>query len=212
MLSFLGFALIIYACFYGSYANPLWKLNPNLTPYANGLFRAIIGIPAWVATIFLLIGNLGSFILWLVITLACCVPSALKMRADGILCFKAIHLLIMASMGAYARIVLAMTIIGLVVTSNTKRAAEIGWQGAAMEWVNNNAKKNHSSTGPSMSEIFSADAARREQEAAEAAAQYKPEVEVWRETENGNMKKMQVNSDGSMYKDPDTGDWVKIKK
>ena len=211
MLHLLGFALIIYACFYGSYANPLWKLNPHLTPYANGLFRAIIGIPAWVATIYLLIGNLGSFILWLVITLACCVPSALKLRADGMLCFKAIHLLIMASMGTYARIILAMTIIGLFVTRKTKRAAEIGWQGAAAEWMNDNARKNRSS-GPSVSQILHDDVARREQEAAEEAARRQPEVEVWLEQDNGSMKKAQVNSDGSMYKDPDSGDWVKIVK
>ena len=41
MLHFLGFALIIYACFYGSYANPLWKLNTNLQVYANGLLRTL---------------------------------------------------------------------------------------------------------------------------------------------------------------------------
>lgn len=211
MLHFLGFALIIYACFYGGYANPLWKLNPNLQIYANGLFRAVIGIPAWVATIYLLIGNLGSFILWLVITLACCVPSALKLRADGMLCFKAIHLLIMASMGAYARIVLAMTLIGIPINQRLKRAAELGWQGAAAEWMNENARKNRSS-GPSISDILHDDVARREQEAAEEAARRQSDTEVWLEQDNGSMKKAQVNSDGSMFKDPDTGDWVKIQK
>ena len=202
MLHFLGFALIIYACFYGSYANPLWKLNPNLQIYANGLFRAVIGIPAWVATIYLLIGNLGSFILWLVITLVCCVPSALKLRADGMLCFKAIHLLIMASMGAYARIVLAMTLIGIPINQRLKRAAELGWQGAAAEWMNENARKNRSSSGYSNTQTpeYGAD------------SQSKSETEVWLEQDNGSMKKAQVNSDGSMFKDPDTGDWVKIVK
>lgn len=201
MLHFLGFALIIYACFYGSYANPLWKLNTNLQVYANGLLRAIIGIPAWVATIFLLIGNLGSFFLWLVITLACCVPSALKLRADGILCFKAIHLLIMASMGAYARIVLAMTLIGIPIIQRLKRAAELGWQGAAAEWMNENARKNRTSTA---SQVHWDDT--------DTTAYSKPETEVWLEQNDGSMKKAQVNSDGSMYKDPDTGDWVKIVK
>lgn len=201
MLHLLGFALIIYACFYGSYANPLWKLNSNLQVYANGLLRAIIGIPAWVATIFLLIGNLGSFILWLVITLACCVPSALKLRADGMLCFKAIHLLIMASMGAYARIVLAMTLIGIPVIQRLKRAAELGWQGAAAEWMNENARKNRSN---SASQVMWDDT--------DTTTYSKPETEVWLEQNDGSMKQAQVNSDGSMYKDPDTGDWVKITK
>ena len=212
MIHFIGFVLVVYACFYGSYANPLWKLHENHERYANGLIRAVIGLPAWVAVIFLMLGNVDSFILWAVVTAVCAAFSILKMRADGILCFQAIHLLIMASMGAYARILLAWTIIGLVVTRRTKRAAEIGWQGAAMEWMNSHAGSSNSDYAPSISEILDADLARREREAAEEAARRKPEVEVWRELENGNMKRLQVNSDGSMYKDPDDGEWHKIRK
>lgn len=38
------------------------------------------------------------------------------------------------------------------------------------------------------------------------------EVEVWQEQENGNMKKLRVNSSNDMYQDPETKEWHKIKK
>ena len=212
MIYFIGFVLVIYSCFYGSYANPLWKLHENHTRYANALVRAIIGLPAWVAVVFLMLGNVGNFFLWLAITAVLSIPSILKMRADGILCFRSIHLLIMASMGAYARVLLAWTIIGLFVTRKTKRAAEIGWANTAMEWMESNAQNASRDNGPSISEILDADIARKEREAAEEAARRQPVVEVWREQNDGSMKRLQVNSDGSMYKDPDTGEWRKIQK
>ena len=37
-------------------------------------------------------------------------------------------------------------------------------------------------------------------------------VEVWKELDNGNKKRMHVNSDGSYYYDPDDEEWHKIKK
>ena len=43
-------------------------------------------------------------------------------------------------------------------------------------------------------------------------AALEPQVEAWQEQEDGSLKPLQVNSDGSMYKDPDTGEWVKISK
>ena len=205
MVHLIGFALIIYACFYGCYANPFWKFHTNHQRYANGLIRAIIGVPAWVAVVFLMLGNIGSFFLWLAITIVCTIPSILKMRADGILSFRVVHLVIMASMGVYARIVLAFTIIGLIVTRRTKRAAEIGWQGAAQEWMDD-MKKNNASSAPSFS------GANSYKPSYEPDYSAKPQVEAWQEQEDGSLKPLQVNSDGSMYKDPDTGEWVKISK
>lgn len=205
MISFIGFAFLLYGLFYGSYANPLWKLHENAEYYANGLFRALIGLPAWVAAIFLLMGNLGSFLLWALITAGCAAQPLLKMRKDGILCVRSVHLLIMASMGAWGRVFLAWTIIGLFVTNHTKRAAEIGWQGAALEWMEGNARSRAaSSSAPAWEEI--------PQQTAEEPANPKPEVELWRERADGSMERLRTNSDGTMYKDPDTGEWVKIKR
>lgn len=213
MISFIGFVLLVYCLFYGSYANPLWKLHENAGYYANGLFRALIGLPAWVAAIFLLMGKLGGFFLWLLVTAGCAALSLLKMYKDGILCVRSVHLLIMASMGAWGRVLLAWTGIGLIATSHTKRAAEIGWEGAALEWMENNARNAQSNSGPSAFDVLREEDRRRAAErAAQEAANAKPEVEVWREREDGSKQRLQVNSDGSMYKDPDTGDWEPIRR
>lgn len=204
MISFIGFCLVIYCAFYGSYANPLWKRHQESSYYANGLFRAIIGLPAWVAVIYLMMGSLGSFILWAAVTAGCAALSILRMKADGILDVRAIHLLIMASMGSWARVILAWTGIGLLVTTRTKRAAEIGWQGAAMEWMDDNARNNRTSSGPSFAEILA------ESSSSGGPSYSKPEKEAWYEDEHGNKKRLQLNSDGSMFKDPYTGEWRKL--
>lgn len=125
MISFIGFCLVIYCAFYGSYANPLWKRHQESSYYANGL----------------------------------------------------------------------------LVTTRTKRAAEIGWDGAAMEWMDENARKNRAASN---SGIFA------ETPTAEEPSYSKPEKEAWYEDEHGNKKPLQLNSDGSMFKDPYTGEWRKL--
>lgn len=217
----IGIILTVFVVFYGSYANPYWKLHKDADRYANGLVRALIGIPGWAAVILLMIGNVGGMILALLATAVLMLIPILKMRKDGVAWPRYLGMILMASMGAYARILLCWSLIGIVPARLLKRAAEIGWNNTAWETIQRSienekrdAKMNAAikEMNKTIEELNRIDAENRARKAAEEAANRPPEVEVYKEDEYGRMKRLQTNSDNSMYRDPDDGEWHKIRK
>lgn len=116
-------------------ANPLWKYQSETWHYANGFWRALIGLPAWVAAIMLLIGNYKGLLTAVAITIACMLIPVMKMSRDGVAKLKTVMLLLWASMGAYARVFLYLTVLGIPVCNWTHRAAEVGWEQTAQEFA-----------------------------------------------------------------------------
>ena len=200
-----GFFLLIFCIYKGCYFNPYWKLHANSEYYANGIMRAIIGIPAWVAVIMLLTFHIGKVVTWLVITACTLVIPCMKLKKDELLTVRNVYILVMASMGTYARLLLNFTILGIPVCQMTKRAAEIGWEETAMEFAERSAKRRAEAPSARVDfrEIFAED---------QKAPEPEEKVEVFIEQEDGSMKQTYTNSDQSMYWDPDAEDWVKIKK
>lgn len=200
----IGFVLIIYAMIHGSYANPLWKYQSSTWQYANGFWRALIGLPAWAAAIMLLIGYYKGVLTAVAITIACMLIPVMKMSRDGVAKFKTVMLLLWASMGAYARVFLYLTVFGIPICNWTRRAAEVGWETTAEEFMT---RARNTPSGPSFSEIFSSDSS-----VPEEPSYREPEVEVYKEQADGSKKKMRTNSDNSMYWDPDEEEWKPIRK
>lgn len=205
MQSFIAFALIVYAFAHGAYANPLWKLQSNTALYANGLWRALIGLPAWIAAILFLLADYKGTLTALSVTIAFMIIPVLRMSRDGVANLRTVLLLLWASMGAYARIVLNLSIFGIPVCRWSSRAAEVGWETTAQEFMT---RTRDTSPGPSFSEIFSSNSGQSTEETSYA----QPEVEVYKEQADGSKKKMRTNSDNSMYWDPDEEEWKKINK
>lgn len=204
MVSLIAFALIVYAMVHGSYANPLWKYQSNTWHYANGFWRALIGLPAWITAIMFLIGHYQGTLTFLSVTIACMVIPTAKMSRDGVATFRTVMLLLWASMGAYARVFLYLTVFGIPICNWTRRAAEVGWEATAEEFMT---RSKNTPSGPSFSEIFSSDSS-----TVEEPSYTEPEVEVYKEQADGSKKKMRTNSDNSMYWDPDEQEWKKIIK
>lgn len=200
----IGVLLIIFVFFYGSYANPYWKLHENADYYANGITRAMIGIAGWAMLILFTMSNIGPMFLALLITLALMAIPFLKFKKDGITSIRLMLLLLMASMGVYTRLVLSWTLIGLPVARTLKRAAEIGWSNAANEALRN--------AGTQTRRQYSSFDGMQTHEDEEESAYPRREVEIYKEANDGSMKKMRTNSDNSMYYDPDDQEWHKINK
>lgn len=208
---FIGFILLIFCFCYGAYANPLWKYSEHGSYFANGIWRALIGIPAWVAVICLMISKWDTFFPALFVTVLLMLLPILNLQKTGNLGVKNVFLLLMASMGVYARILLCWSLIGIPVANMTKRGAEIGISNMVFEWAEMNAKNPSGNTGPSvMDRIF--DASTSDSQTNDIKKPEKPEVEVFKEQSNGSMKKMRVNRDSTFYWDPDLEEWVRIKK
>lgn len=204
---FLGFVLLVFCFCYGAYANPLWKYCEHSEYFANGIWRALIGIPAWVAVICLMIKRWDIVFPALFVTVLLMLLPILKLKRTGNLGVKNVLLLLMAAMGVYARILLCWTLIGIPVARMTKRAAEVGVENMMWEWAESNAGHSSGNTGASAkNRIFDASASDFAKDHMQET-----EVEVYKEQSDGSKKKMRVNSDGSMYWDPDTEKWIKIK-
>lgn len=97
----IALVLIVYAAAHGAYANPLWKLHSGTEFYAGGFWRALIGLPAWVAAIMLLIFNHKGFLIALLITAGCMAIPVMRMNKDKVAKPRNVMLLLWASMGAY---------------------------------------------------------------------------------------------------------------
>ncbi|MBO5059417.1 MAG: hypothetical protein J6C82_00705 [Clostridia bacterium] len=211
MAIFIGIVLIVAACFYGCYANPYWKEFDEADTYAGGIYRAIVGIPAWVAVISILPKRWDLVFPFLIITAALLVIPFQKLKKDGYDAVKGTVTILFASMGVYSRILMAWTIIGIPVNMRLKRAAEIGWSNAALEVIENLEKNPQTgpSVGEQISDILAQDEERKRKEQEAAQSQEKPEV--WRM--NGMLvENLKVNSDGTMYYDPDDCEWKKIEQ
>ncbi len=206
-MAFLGFILIVACVFYGCYANPYWKQFDEAPKYANGIYRAIVGIPAWIMVVCVMLRNWGLFFPCLLITAALLALPFMRLKNDGYSPVKPTFMILMASLGTYARVILAWTIIGLFVTNSTKRAAEVGWDGAAFEYIEN--MKESEKNGPSITDTIMDVMSTPSEEKTETVNEEK--VEVWRM--NGMVREdLKVNSDGTMYYDPDDCEWKKINK
>ncbi|MBQ8231490.1 MAG: hypothetical protein IJZ34_06165 [Lachnospiraceae bacterium] len=199
--------LTIVGFVYGAYANPYWKEIEGSEKYANGFVRALIGIPAWITVIGMFMKVTSVVITALLITAALLSIPFLRMRKDGIPDVKYTLLLLFASMGAYARIILAWTIMGIPVNIYAKRVAEVGSQNAAMEVMGRlGAEAERREKSPKREEAFDFGSFTAPEEPVR-----KEKVEVWRM--NGMVREnLKVNSDNTMYYDPDDGEWKKIKK
>lgn len=125
IIGVIGLLIIICA---GAYTNPKWKSMEGLSDYGNGLMRAIIGIFPYVA----IIGYMVSQDLWMVIAvLAIVILSAnpfMKLNKDGYPAVKYTIFLLSASAGAYARIMLTMTIVGILPNMMIKHLATMSDQ------------------------------------------------------------------------------------
>ncbi len=122
---FLGFILLVVCFAYGAYANPLWKSCGYSEMFANGIWRALIGIPAWVAVICLMISRVDIAFKALLVTIIFMLSPILRLKRVGNLTVKTIVLLIGASMGVYSRILLCWSFIGLPAARLTKQQAEV---------------------------------------------------------------------------------------
>lgn len=122
---FLGFILLVGCFAYGAYANPLWKACGYSEMFANGIWRALIGIPAWVAVICLMISRVDIAFKALLVTIIFMLSPILKLKRVGNLTVKTIVLLVGASMGVYSRIILCWSFIGLPAARLTKQQAEV---------------------------------------------------------------------------------------
>lgn len=134
-MALIGLILLVLIICYTGYANPLWKLHENSAHYANGIFRALIGILAWLTIILAVTGDYESAFGGVVFTAAAMLIPLLRMKKDGILSLRYVFLLLMASLGVYVRIILNWTLIGIPVANFLKRIAEIGYSNTCMEWV-----------------------------------------------------------------------------
>lgn len=207
----LAVILMVIGFAYGAYANPYWKEIEGSEKYANGFVRALIGIPARITVIGLFVKETSVVLTGLLITAALLSIPFLRMRKNGIPAIKYGLLLLFASMGAYSRIVLAWTIIGIPVNVYMKRVAEVGYEKAGTEVMNRLEKEaERKQNAPKQEDFFDfADFAAMNEEPEEETPQKK--TEVWRR--NGMfIENLKVNRDGSMYYDPDDGEWKKIDK
>lgn len=207
-----GILLMALACFYGCYANPRWKSFDQAERYANGFVRALIGIPAWTALVCLMLEKWSTMLIALAVTAALLAIPFLMLHKDGYRPVKCCLLILFASLGTYARLLMAWTLIGIPVNAALKNAAEIGWSAAAAQSIKRIQASPPSDTIGEIKEIFREQEEREaKQKAEEAAREKNKKVEVWRE--NGLLNEyMKVNSDGTMYYDPEDGEWKKIER
>lgn len=122
---FLGFILLVVCFAYGAYANPLWKACGYSEMFANGIWRALIGLPALVAVICLMISRVDIASKALLVTVIFMLIPILRLKRVGNLTVKTVVLLLGASVGVYSRILLCWSLIGLPAARVTKQQAEV---------------------------------------------------------------------------------------
>lgn len=204
---FISLLLVCAVIAYGAYANPFWKYHEKSEYYANGIFRALIGIAAWLTIILVLTGDYESAFGGVVLTVVFMALPLLRMKKDGILSVRYVFLLMMAALGVYARILLIWSLFGIPVANFMKRAAQIGYSNAIEEEIEYNRKHPVDTSGPSAMDILLASHDTTPEEVPS-----RPRITVHREREDGSLQELQVNTDGTMYKDPDTGEWKRIRR
>lgn len=121
-----GFILICVGVIYGTYANEYWKLHQGSEKIAPFWLRAILGVSAWVSTICLMVGQYKIFAVAALVTVALLLIPFLLMLKKGIKPFKYIFIVLYASMGAYSRLLLSLTIIGILPKNLIVESAQKG--------------------------------------------------------------------------------------
>lgn len=201
----IGLFILATAMGYGVYANPRWKVYTDLPKYGNAVMRAIIGIPPYVALIGYMASNMIVTVCASLITLGLLVHPYIRLKKDGYTSpYKPTLLLLFASIGVYARIFLAFTLVGIPIIHFAEIRAKLTDE-EYFEFL-----KSCNSNNIKFSDLFNVSAI--DEAPVEEFQEEKVEV-VRMHYNNGwvNRENLRVNSDGTRYYDPDDGQWHRVK-
>lgn len=203
----IGLLILAVAMGYGVYANPKWKAYKDLPKYGNAIMRVVIGIPPYIVIIGYMVSNKILVICAFLITLGLLVRPYIRLKRDGYASpYKPTLLLLFASIGAYARIFLYCTLIGIPVNHEAEIMAKLTDE----EYLYSHSLGSCNLSDVKLSDLFKDNTI----DEVSAGEFQKQDVEVIRTHYNDgwvNRENLKVNSDGTRYYDPNDGQWHRVK-
>ncbi len=196
----------------GIFCNARWKnSDPEIRALAPWGIMTLIGLFGWIALLLFLFGGLGGacflFILLTAALLALTGNKALKAGMDRGELPKLLGIVLLSGLGKWMGTLLRYTIIGIPAVRYLEGAGKYGLEAMGEELLRiaeEEAKKPRQEE-PQQSVWDTYDTYARQ----EPEPEPEKKVEVWRP--NGLVNEyLKVNSDNTMYYDPDDGEWHRI--
>lgn len=198
----------------GIFLNARWKMTQGSEKYCGGFFRACIGLPAWIALFGYMTENKKMTAICGIIVMLLLVYPFIRLLKDRCYPVRYTLMALFASIGTWGRFAMIISIIGIPFN----RMIDSLVSGEVYEYFKHYSGSYYASDDVSepeddiaaglmkMGEVWEEEKRKQERE---IEANNKPKVEVTRR--NGYfIENLKVNSDGTMYWDPDDGEWKKI--